>query len=193
MHPERWPELDWEELSAQHGMELDAFSEHVPPADAKSFDEWRDATQAYQAALLQLQIEDLRRCKGDPNGGFAVYAFADPSPAVGFGVLDHERMPKRGYAALRDACRAVLPMVDPRTGNVHVVNDSREVVERAEIEVAVDGRVRRWEGDIDRAVAVFVGRVDLGDAVDVEIVLTHPATGRVANRYPLVVLEAGRS
>ena len=103
------------------------FAEHVPPADAKSFDEWRDATQAYQAALLQLQIEDLRRCKGDPNGGFAVFAFADPSPAVGFGVLDHERLPKRAYAAVRDACRAVLPMVDPRTGNVHVVNDSREV------------------------------------------------------------------
>ena len=106
MHPERWPELDWEELSTQHGMELDAFAEHVPPADAKSFDEWRDATQAYQAALLQLQIEDLRRCKGDPNGGFAVFAFADPSPAVGFGVLDHERLPKRAYAAVRDACRA---------------------------------------------------------------------------------------
>ena len=142
---------------------------------------------------MQLQIEDLRRCKGDPSGGFAVFAFADPSPAVGFGVLDHERMPKRAYAALRDACRAVLPMVDPRTGNVHVVNDSREVVERAEIEVAVDGRVRRWEGDIDREAAVFVGRVDLGDAVDVEVVLTHRGTGRVANRYPLVVLEAGRS
>jgi beta-mannosidase len=193
MHPERWPDLDWEELEARHGMALDAFAAHVPPGDAKSFDEWRDATQAYQAALLQLQIEDLRRCKGAPNGGFAVFAFADPSPAVGFGVLDHERLPKRAYAALRDACRAVLPMVDPRTGNVHVVNDTRAAIEQAEIEVAVDGRVRRWMGDIDREAAVFVGRVDLGDAVDVEAVLTHPTIGRIANRYPLVVLEAGRS
>ncbi len=70
-----------------------------PPADAKSFDEWADATQAYQAALLQLQIEDLRRCKGTPCGGFAVFCLADPSPAVGFGLLDHERVEKRAYAS----------------------------------------------------------------------------------------------
>ena len=31
------------------------------------------------------------------------------------------------------------------------------------------------------------------DAVDVEIVLTHADLGRIANRYPLVILEAGRA
>jgi beta-mannosidase len=193
MHPERWPELAWDELAARHCMDHSAFSMHVPPADAKSFDEWREATQAYHAALLQLQIEDLRRCKASPAGGFSVFAFADPAPAVGFGVLDHERQPKRAYDALRDACRPVLPMVDPRTGSVHVVNDDAQAISDAEIEVAVDGRVRRWRGDIGNAAAEFVARVDLSDAVDVEIVLTHVTTGRVANRYPLVVLEAGRS
>jgi beta-mannosidase len=141
---------------------------------------------------LQLQIEDLRRCKNEPTGGFAVFALADPSPAVGFGLLDDERVPKRAYAAVRDACRPVLPMVDPRTGNVHVVNDARTPITEAVIEVAVDGRTRRWTGDVHTEAAVFVGRVDLTDAVDVEAVLTHPSFGRVANRYPLVVLEAGR-
>jgi beta-mannosidase len=193
MRPERWPDLDWDDLAEHHSMEREAFAAHVPPTDAKSFDEWRDATQAYQAALLQLQIEDLRRCKNDPTGGFAVFALADPSPAVGFGLLDYERVPKRAYAAVRDACRPVLPMVDPRTGNVHVVNDSRTSITEAIIEVAVDGRTRRWAGDVDTEAAVFVGRVDLTDAVDVEAVLTHSSTGRVANRYPLVVLEAGRT
>jgi hypothetical protein len=174
-------------------MEREAFAAHVPPADAKSFDEWREATQAYQAALLQLQIEDLRRCKRDPTGGFAVFALVDPGPAVGFGIVDHERVPKRAYAAVRDGCRAVLPMVDPRTGNVHVVNDTRASIDEAVIEVAVDGRVRRWTGDIGTERAVFVGRVDLTDAVDVEAILMHPTVGRVTNRYPLVVLEAGRA
>ena len=193
MQPERWPHLDWDALAEHHGLERRAFDTHVPVADTKSFDEWCDATQAYQAALLQLQIEDLRRCKGMPCGGFAVFCLADPSPAVGFGLLDHERVPKRAYGAVRDACRPVLPMVDPRTGNVHVVNDTRAAIETAEIVVAVDGRVRQWRGDIDADAVVFVGNSDLDDAVDVEVVLSHREIGRVANRYPLVILEAGRA
>jgi beta-mannosidase len=187
-----WPALDWEHLEAHHSMERDAFDTYVPPGDAKSFDEWRDATQAYQAALLQLQIEDVRRCKGAPSAGFTVFAFADPSPAIGFGVLDHERVAKRAFETLRDACRAVLPMVDPRTGNVHAVNDERVEIAGADIEVSVDGRVRRWRGDLAPDSVEFIGRVDLEDAVDVEAVLTHQHVGRVANRYPLLVLEAGR-
>jgi beta-mannosidase len=192
MQPDRWPDLDWDDLGAHHAMERGAFDAHVPAADAKSFDEWREATQAYQAALLQLQIEDLRRCKRAPSGGFAMFAFADAAPLVGFGVLDHERAPKRAYASLRDACRPVLPMVDPRTGHVHVVNDGRVALEDARIEVTVDGRARRWTGDVGADAIAFIGTVEIGDAVDVEAVLAHPRTGEVANRYPLLLLEAGR-
>jgi beta-mannosidase len=192
MQPDRWPDLDWDALTAHHAMERAAFAAQVPAADAKSFDEWREATQAYQAALLQLQIEDLRRCKGAPSGGFAVFAFADAAPLVGFGVLDHERAPKRAYASVRDACRPVLPMIDPRSGNVHVVNDRRVALEGARIEVTVDGRARRWTGDVEADAIAFIGRVEIGDAVDVEAVLRHPSTGEIANRYPLLLLEAGR-
>ena len=192
MEPERWPALDWDTLATRHNMERHAFDTYVPAADAKSFDDWRHATQAYQAALLQLQIEDLRRCKGTPCGGFAVFALADPGPSVGFGLLDHDRVPKPAYGAVRDACRPVLPMVDPRTGHVHVANDTRAALEGVHVEAWVDGRVRRWRGDVEPDSILFVGRVDLGDAVDVEVVLVHAATGRVANRYPLLVLEASR-
>jgi beta-mannosidase len=112
---------------------------------------------------------------------------------VGFGLLDHERVPKRAYAAVRDACRPVLPMVDPRSGNVHVVNDTRNVIVDAEMVVSVDGRVRRWRGDLDADAVVFVGAADLDDAIDVEVVLEHADVGRIANRYPLLILEAGRT
>jgi hypothetical protein len=84
-------------------------------------------------------------------------------------------------------------MVDPRTGNVHVANDTRRPIADAEVVVAVDGRTRHWRGDIDADAVVFVGTADLDDAVDVEIVLTHPDIGRIANRYPLVIVEAGRA
>ena len=193
MQPERWPQLDWDALAEHHGMERAAFDTHVPAGDAKSFDEWRDATQAYQAALLQLQIEDLRRCRDSGCGGFAVFCLADPAPAVGFGLLDHDRVPKRAYAAVADACRPVLAMVDPRTGHVHVVNDTRRSIVDGEVMVAVDGRPRHWRGDIEADTVTFVGTADLDDAVDVEVVFTHPDVGRIANRYPLVLLEAGRT
>src|SRR5689334_18313547 len=58
-----WPDLDWDALFEHHALQIRNFERYVPPADCKSFDEWREATQAYQAALLQLQIEDLRRLK----------------------------------------------------------------------------------------------------------------------------------
>ena len=192
MRPERWPDLDWDEIGYRHGMQREAFTKRVPVDDAKSFDEWQEASQAYQAALLQLQIEDLRRCKYAPTGGFAMFAFADAHPAVSWSVLDHERSPKRAYVALREACRPMLPMVDPRTGNVHVVNDSRRHLAGATVEVVVDGHARHWEGDVPADGIVYVGHVDLGDTVDVETTLVHETFGRVVNRYPLLVLEAGR-
>ena len=120
----------------------------MPPTDAKSFDEWRAMTQAYQAALLQLQIEDLRRLKYSPTGGFAMFSLADPQPLASWSVLDHDREPERGYFAVRDACRPVLAMVEPRAGLVHVVNDTREDLFAIEVEASADGRVTRWIGDV---------------------------------------------
>ena len=189
MESDRWPALDWERLARHHALQLDVFERRMPPADAKTFDEWRAMTQAYQAALLQLQIEDLRRLKYAPTGGFAMFALNDAQPAVSWSVLDHDRRPKRGYEAVRDACRPVLPMVEPRAGLVHVVNDTRTLLRGATLEVSVDGRVTRWTGDVEADGIAYVGRVDVGDAVDVEVVLTHPAPGRILNRYPLLALR----
>ena len=191
--PERWPHLDWDALVAHHGMQRAAFDEHVAAIDAKSFDEWRDATQSYQAALLQLQIEDLRRCRHNPTTGFALFTLIDPVPAIGYGIVDHERVPKRAYAAVRDACRPLLPMVDPRTGAVHVVNDSRTAFAAAEITVTADGRTRRWQGDLAPSSLAYIGSIAIDDAVDVEAVLEQRALGRVVNRYPLLILESSRS
>jgi beta-mannosidase len=192
MEPERWPDLDWDALFEHHSLQRRNFDRYVPPADCKSFDEWREATQAYQAALLQLQIEDLRRLKYAPNGGFVQFCFADGHPSVTWSVLDHLRRPKRGYAAIRDACRPVLPMLEPRQGLVHVVSELREALTGAVVEVNIDGRLQRFTGDVAPDAVTYIGKVELEDAVDVDVVLEHPAVGRVDNRYPLLVLEACR-
>lgn len=190
MDATRWPNLDWDELSTHHALQREEMARVAPPEDAKNFEEWRETTQAYQAALLQLQIEDLRRLKYSPTGGFAQFSFADPEPAVSWSVLDHDRVAKRGYDAIREACRPVLPMIEPRAGLVHVVNDTRAILEGAIVEAAVDGRTTRWTGTVPTDGITFVGRVDVTEAVDVEVSVEHPATGRLVNRYPLLVLRA---
>jgi beta-mannosidase len=192
MQPERWPDLDWAALRERHGLQAHAFERFVPPGDCKSFDEWREATQAYQAALLQLQVEDLRRLKYAPTGGFAQFCFADSQPAVTESVLDHERVPKRGFDALRNACRPVLPIIEPREGLVHVVSERREPLPEAVVVVQIDGRAHRYIGDVAADAVTYIGRLDLGDAVDVEVSVEHGAIGRVTNRYPLLVLDACR-
>jgi beta-mannosidase len=184
MHPERWPDLDWDDLFEHHALQKRYFDEHVPPALFDSFAAWRDATQHYQAALIQLQVEDLRRLKHDPTGGFCHFCFADGQPAVTWSVLDHARKPKSGFFALRDACRSVLPMLEPREGLVHVVSERRDALAGAVVEADVDGRRRAWKGDVPGDGIAYLGGLDVPDeAQQVSLTLRHPEVGEVTNSY----------
>jgi len=185
MEPARWPDLDWASLLEHHACQKLFFDRHVPPAEYATFDEWRAATQAYQAALIQLQVEDLRRLKYAPTGGFCHFCFADGHPAVTWSVLDHARTSKAGFAALRDACRTVLPMVEPREGILHVVSERRDALDGARIEVAADGHHRRWEGEVPADGVAYVGELAPREAAAraLTITLEHPVVGTIVNRY----------
>ncbi len=98
MEPDRWPDLDWARLETRHNLQPQHFQRFVPPDEFATFDDWRAATQEYQAALIQLQIEDLRRLRYHPTGGFLQFCFADGHPGVTWSVLDHDRLPKAGHA-----------------------------------------------------------------------------------------------
>jgi beta-mannosidase len=169
------------------------FDRVVPPAEHATFEGWRDATQAYQAALVQLQVEDLRRLKYAPTGGFCHFCFADGHPAVTWSVLDHERVAKRGYAALRDACRPVLPMIEPRQGLVHVVSERGGDLAGALVEVHGGGRrLGCFTGDVAADAVSYVGRVDLDGVDEASAVVEHPSIGRIENRYGAVLLASVR-
>jgi len=193
LRPERWPNLDWPRLADHHGLARAAFDRYVPPADHVTFASWRDATQAYQAALVQLQVEDLRRLKHRPGGGFCHFFLADAHPAVSAALLDHERVPKRGYAALRDACRPVLGMLEPRRGLVHVVSERHDTLEDAVVEVRVGTTTRRFAGAVAADAVTFVGRVDVGGTDRATVTVEHPALGTVVNEYGPVLLGACRA
>jgi beta-mannosidase len=160
--PDRWPDLDWDGLAAHHGLDAEAMAAHVPPADHPTFAAWRDATQRYQATLVRRHVEELRRLKYRPTGGFAVARLADAQPGITPALLDHDRRPKPALDALREACRPVIVVADrlparvragdPLALDLHVVSDRREPVTGAEVTAALTwpggGHTWRWAGDV---------------------------------------------
>jgi beta-mannosidase len=175
MEPERWPDLDWERLTDRHRIQKSNFDKFVPPADYATFDEWRRATQEYQALVIDRHIRELRRIKYRPNGGFAQFAFADCAPLVSWAVLDHERVPKLGYDALKAACAPVIVVADRLPESLapgqaialdlHVVSDRRWALDGllCEAELTWEGGAHRWQftGDVPADGVVRVGTIQL--------------------------------
>jgi beta-mannosidase len=169
-----WPDLDWERLGHAHALQKAIFDRRVPPGEHDTFASWQAATQAYQATVLKHHVEHLRRLKYRPTGGFCQFSFADGHPGVTWSVLDHERVPKAGHAALVDACRPVIVVADRlpatlRPGetlalDVHVVSDLRTALVGASVsaELAWAGGTTgwRWEGDVGADAVERVGRID---------------------------------
>ena len=85
--------------------ERGAFERYIPRGAYADGHTWSAATRAYQADLIQVQIETLRRLKYAPAGGFCVMALTDAEPDGGFGLLDFDRIPKPAYDAVVAACR----------------------------------------------------------------------------------------
>jgi beta-mannosidase len=202
--PERWPDLDWEALEAHHSLHREAFDARVPPDGYATFAGWRDATQRYQATLLRRYVEELRRLKYRPTGGFAQFLLADGHPGVTWSVLDHDRRPKLGFAALQAACRPVIVVADrlpatvaggrPLALDVHVVSDLRTPIEAARVTAVLSWpggeHTWRWRGEVGADECARVGTIqavvpDLGpDATGVlalDLELRLPDGGFVTN------------
>ena len=202
--PERWPDLDWNHLAAHHGLQPAVMAARVPPAAYDDFAAWRDATQRFQATLLRREVEELRRLKYRPSGGFVQYRLADATPGITPSVLDHERRPKAGHAALAAACAPVIVVADrlpatvaagqPLALDVHVVSDRREPIGGAEVAATLSwpggGQDWRWQGDVGPDSCVRVGTVRaVGPVAEgpgplvLDLVLTLPGGGEATNRY----------
>ncbi len=201
MEPERWPDLDWETLQEHHGLQLHAFDKFVPPDDYATFDQWRDATQQYQATLLRHHIETLRRLKYSPTGGFCFFMLNDAGPMVSWSVLDHERRPKLAYQAVVDACRPVIVVADrlPETVavgaalalDVHVVSDVRRLLEETECTATLSwpggSHAWRWGGDVPPDSCVRIGTIqfvvaDAPGELWLDLVIEH-GDEVASNRY----------
>ena len=210
MSPERWPDLDWEHLSARHSLQKTIFDRHVPPADHPTFESWRAATQSYQATVIRHHVETLRRLKYRPTGGFAQFCFADTYPSVTWSVLDAERVPKAGYRALAEACAPVIVVADRpaavyRPGDaialdVHVVSDLRAPIDGGVVTARLswgDGGAHtwRWQGDVPADSCVRVGTVqaiaaDTPGTLVLDLTFEHDDV-KATNRYVSEITPAG--
>lgn len=97
---------------------------------------------AYQAALIQTHIEHFRRLRAETCAGYVHFWLADLVPQVGCGVLDSQRVPKGGYAALRRASQPILPALEhnaKRPIALWVFNDTPQTYENAVLRWQVSG------------------------------------------------------
>jgi beta-mannosidase len=207
--PDKWPDLDWDQLGRAHALQKPMFDRYVPPASFATFDEWRTATQRYQATLVKHHIETLRRLKYRPTGGFAQFCFADGMPAVTWSLLGHDRQAKAAYDALAHACQPVIVVADrlpatlhagdPLALDVHVVSDAREpfagCMVTARLAWTGGDHVWRFAGDVDADACVRVGTLQAvvpaaPGPLTLELTLDGPV--HASNAYESVVLASGQ-
>jgi beta-mannosidase len=200
LEPDKWPDLDWERISATHALQLSFMERNVQRAKYSTFQEWAESTQRYQAYLVRRHIEELRRIKYHPNGGFAMFSFQDAAdhPAVTWSVLGHDGDAKLGFEALRAACAPVIvvgdrlpPTLAPGSSteiNVHVVNDLRTTLRNATVvatlRIGSASPLRwTWAGDCPADHVARVGSVPVwipaqapvGTPVELRLEMLHDA------------------
>ncbi len=82
------------------------------PAQYASMGEYAAESQRYQAFSIRYVIDQWRRQKFAPTGGYLHFLFTDGWPAITWSVLDYYRLPKAGYQALAEASRPVRLCLD---------------------------------------------------------------------------------
>ncbi len=82
------------------------------PSQFKSLGNYVAESQAYQAFFIRYTIDQWRRQKFNPTGGYIHFLFTDGWPAITWSVLDYYRQPKVGYTALAEASRPIRTCID---------------------------------------------------------------------------------
>jgi beta-mannosidase len=200
-----WPSLDWDRIQSATGYQRAVTERSFAPTDFDHFAEWRDALQYYQAHVLKVQIEALRRLKYRPTGGFCFSSLNDSAATISSSILDHRRRPKAAYDAVAAACATVLVIADPLPAeilpgdrvdlDVHVVSDLREPLDFAVVDAIASwrGGERRWRfgGPIPADDVVKVGRLrlevpDVPGPLTIELALTSGSVTN-SNKYTATI------
>ena len=191
--------------------QLGPFQHYLPRRAYADGQSWAAASQAYQADLLRIQIETVRRLKYRPTGGFCLTALADAEPDGGFGILHFDRTPKVALNSVLDACRPVIVIADmpPQLVapgdhlelDIHAVSDLPiglgDVVVKAEAHLGDWTFSKEWAGDLSPDSCSFIGTLALtvpqvNGALIIDIHLVAESVA-ATNRYQTVVIPASEA
>lgn len=82
------------------------------PAQYATLARYIEESQTYQAFYIRYIIDQWRRKKFQPVGGYIHFMFADGWPAITWATLDHYRRPKAGYRALAEVSSPAHVCID---------------------------------------------------------------------------------
>lgn len=108
-----WPksDKDWQ-LWQYHNFQPRETFEIAKVNKGKNIDEFIKNTQAYQHDLIKLAIESYRRQAFNPVSAIFQFMFVENWPSINWGVVDHRRIPKLAYKALKTAYQDILPSAE---------------------------------------------------------------------------------
>ncbi|NLY53569.1 MAG: hypothetical protein GX060_02920 [Firmicutes bacterium] len=204
-----WPELDWEAVEREYQANTHLLHQHVPPGEYADVRAYAEATQQYQAELLQFYHEFLRRHKYRPCGGALSFYFADAMPLISWSLLDAKRQPKLAYFVTQRAMEPIQIMVNwPKpyyfpgekwSSPIYIVNDWH----RPFIAVGVTWQLLTAAGESlmrERGVAdvaadsvsragrlTFTIPEGVCEDLKLELVLTLPTNQSIKNEYKIRV------
>ncbi|HOO56233.1 MAG TPA: glycoside hydrolase family 2 TIM barrel-domain containing protein [bacterium] len=113
---ERIEDVDWELLEEKNKLQKDFMDRFVPVGEGMTLEEYIEFSQWYQAKLIKFHNELFRQIKYRPCGGAVHFMLTDCCPAVTWSVVDNNRVPKKGYEALKESFSPLHVMADfPRS------------------------------------------------------------------------------
>ncbi len=86
------------------------------PSQFSTLTEYVTESQAYQAFFIRYAIDQWRRQKFDPVGGYIHFLLTDGWPAITWSVIDYYRLPKAGYNMLAEVSRPAHVCIDLSEG-----------------------------------------------------------------------------
>jgi beta-mannosidase len=111
--PNLWPVTDeqWDLWEFHNFRRKETFQYAKVPKGSTPAEFIRN-TQEYQSKLIKLAAESYRRQRYHPVSGIFQFMFVEDWPSMNWGIVDYWRLPKLGYAALKQAYQPVLPSIE---------------------------------------------------------------------------------
>jgi beta-mannosidase len=201
----RWPAADDEPSWRHSGFQPVNWAERGAglPSSHQSLESYVEASQQYQAELVEFAAEHMRTRKFESCWGAFAYHLVDPFPGIGFGLMDSARRPKPALAALTRAFQPTRVILEPLAfeagrpfgilqkpdvpfaARLVIVNDDPEVSGRGSIRWSVSRERAAGGGGVKR-LRDAMQRKSYAGAVDVEVPTAfEPAVSATTLSLPL--------